>query len=282
MTSCAVFGGGGIAGVAWEAGILIGLQRAGVDLSQADLIIGTSAGSIVGSHVAFGDGLQALAGRASAGPGPGAPPAAGVAADLEVILSALAPLYDPALEPVQARRQVGAAACAAAAGEEAAHIARIAALLPAREGWPQRRFLVTAVDTGSGELTIWDSGSNVPLDLAVASSCAVPGIYPPVTIGGRRYMDGGIGSGTNAGLAAGASAVIVLDAVGHLTPREPLQAELATLGTASTAVIIPDEAAAAVIGTNLLDPAVWSPALEAGLAQAASCAEAAGASWRAA
>jgi NTE family protein len=138
---------------------------------------------------------------------------------------------------------------------------------------------VTAVDTGSGELTVWDSGSRVPLDRAVASSCAVPGVYPPVTIGGRRYMDGGIGSGTNVGLAAGASAVIVLDAVGHLTPREPLEAELATLGTASTLVIIPDEAAAAVIGTSLLDPAVWAPALAAGRAQAAACAGQAGAVW---
>jgi NTE family protein len=56
-----VFGGGGIAGVAWEAGIVIGLRRAGVDLSSADVIVGTSAGSIVGSRVAFGTDLQALA-----------------------------------------------------------------------------------------------------------------------------------------------------------------------------------------------------------------------------
>ena len=61
MTRGAVLGGGGIAGVAWEAGIVIGLRRAGVDLSSADVIVGTSAGSIVGSHVAFGTDLQALA-----------------------------------------------------------------------------------------------------------------------------------------------------------------------------------------------------------------------------
>src|SRR5262249_10866693 len=51
MTRGVVLGGGGIAGVAWEAGIVIGLRRAGVDLSSADVIVGTSAGSIVGSHV---------------------------------------------------------------------------------------------------------------------------------------------------------------------------------------------------------------------------------------
>jgi NTE family protein len=180
---------------------------------------------------------------------------------------------------VEARRRVGAAACAAAVGGEEAHIARIATLLPTSGRWPPRRLLVTAVNTGSGELAVWDSGSGVPPGGAVASSCAVPGVYPPVTIGGRRYMDGGIRSETNADLAAGASAVIVLDAVGHLTPRDRLRAELATLGTGSTLVITPDESAAGVIGTNMLDPAIWSPAMEAGLAQAAACADPARAIW---
>lgn len=278
MTLGAVFGGGGIAGVAWEAGIVLGLRRAGVDLSSADVIVGTSAGSIVGSHVAYGADLDALAVRQSSGT---EAPAAAPPVDLDRILAALAPIYDPTLDPVEARRRVGTNAVTTRAGDEQAHIARIAALLPAREEWPQRRLLVTAVDTGTGELTVWQRDSGVPLEWAVASSCAVPGVYPPVTIGGRRYMDGGIRSVTNADLAAGASAVIVLDAVGHLTPRDALQAELAALGAASTFVITPDEDAAAVIGTNLLDAAVWAPVLEAGLAQAASCADAAGASWAA-
>ena len=271
-----VLGGGGIAGVGWEAGIVIGLRQAGVDLSSADLIVGTSAGSIVGSYVAFAADLSVLAAPWPAAPG------GGHVASLEPIMAALAPVFDPTLDPLEARRRVGAAARAAPVGGEQEHIGRIAALLPAREGWPPRRLLVTAVDTESGELAVWHSGSGVPLDRAVASSCAVPGAYPPVTIGARRYMDGGIRSTTNADLAAGASAVIVLDAVGHLTPREPLQAELATLGTDSVVVITPDEAAAERIGTSLLDPATGPAALQAGLAQAASCAGPARAIWPAA
>src|SRR5581483_6788906 len=144
---------------------------------------------------------------------------------LDPVLTALAPIFDPALDPVEARRRVGAAARAAATGDEQAHITRIAGLLPPVAGWPPRRLLVTAVDTESGELIVWQAGSGAPLDRAVASSCAVPGAYPPVTINGRRYMDGGVRSTTNADLAAGATALIVLDAVGHVTPREPLQAE---------------------------------------------------------
>ncbi len=279
MTSGVVLGGGGIAGVAWEAGIVIGLRRAGVDLSSAEVIVGTSAGSIVGSHVAFATDLQALAALTSARTG--AETAAMPAVDLDVILNALAPLFDQALDPAEARRRVGAAA-RATAGDEEAHIARIASLLPAAERWPQRRLLVTAVDTESGEPVAWHGGSGVPLGRAVAASCAVPAVYPPVTIGGRRYMDGGVRSVTNADLASGASAVIVLDAVGHLTPRGPLQDELAALGAASTLVITPDDSDAAVMGTNLLDGAIAAPALGAGLKQAMSYAEPARAIWPAA
>jgi NTE family protein len=175
---------------------------------------------------------------------------------------------------------VGAAA-RAAGGDEQPYIARIASLLPATDRWPQRRFLVTAVDAESGEPVAWHAGSGVPLDRAVAASCAVPAVYPPVTIGGRRYIDGGIRSATNADLAAGSSAVIVLNAIGHLTPPDPLQNELAALGNAATLVIAPDNAAAAAMGTDLLDAASAAPALEAGLAQAMSCAEPARTLWSA-
>ncbi len=279
MTRGVVLGGGGIAGVAWEAGIVIGLRRAGVDLSSADVIVGTSAGSIVGTHVAFATDSQALAAMTSAPAG--VETAARPAVDLDVVLTALAPLFDQAQDPAEARRRVGAAA-RATAGDEEAYVARIASLLPGIERWPQRRLLVTAVDTESGEPVAWHGGSGVPLDRAVAASCAVPAVYPPVTIGGRRYMDGGVRSATNADLAVGASAVIVLDAIGHLTPRGPLQEELAALGAANTLVITPDDSAAAVMGTNLLDVAIASPALEAGLNQAMSYAEPARAIWPAA
>lgn len=276
MTSAVVLGGGGIAGVAWEAGILLGLQQAGIDLSAADIVVGTSAGSIVGSYLASGTDLSALAALAGT---PAADPGPGGAAGLDEILTVMAPLFDATLDPVAARRQVGATALAADTGGEDEHIERIAALLPERQQWPRRRFLVTSVDAGSGELAVWEAGSGAPLDRAVAASCAVPGMFPPVTIGGSRYLDGGVRSITNADLATGASAVLVLDALGYLLPREPLAAELASLGAGSTVVLTPDETAAAVMGASLMDPAVGAPVLAAALAQAASCADDVRARW---
>jgi NTE family protein len=119
----------------------------------------------------------------------------------------------------------------------------------------------------------------VPLVKAVASSCAVPLVWPPVTIGGHRYMDGGMRSVANADLAAGYSRVVV---VAPLTRSASLaatpQAQAAKLGVPSI-VVSPDKTALAAIGPNLLDPARRRPAAEAGLAQAASVAEAVRQVW---
>ena len=53
-----VLGGGGITGIAWEIGVLAGLAEAGVDLTGADLVVGTSAGSVVGAQITSGAPLE--------------------------------------------------------------------------------------------------------------------------------------------------------------------------------------------------------------------------------
>ena len=62
-TRALVLGGGGVAGVAWELGILRGLHDTGVDVRGADVIIGTSAGSVVGAQIASGTDLESLIGN---------------------------------------------------------------------------------------------------------------------------------------------------------------------------------------------------------------------------
>jgi NTE family protein len=113
----------------------------------------------------------------------------------------------------------------------------------------------------------------VPLVRAVAASCAVPCVYPPIAVNGRRYIDGGIRSGTNADLAAGADTVVVIAPMADSGSLGAPAAELAGLRERSTVSLIkPDKAALAAIGTNVLDATRREPALEAGIAQGESLA----------
>lgn len=137
--------------------------------------------------------------------------------------------------------------------------------------WPERRLLATAIDTEDGSFVTWDRTSGVPLPLAVASSCAVRWVYPPVTINQRRYMDGGVRSTTNADVAAGFEVVLIVAPMGGFMPAA-LEDEVTGLRSAGSTVdvILPDQPALSAIGPNLLDPARRPAAAEAGLAQAES------------
>ncbi|GII05071.1 patatin-like phospholipase family protein [Planobispora takensis] len=272
MTRALVLGGGGVAGIAWEAGIITGLRRAGVDLGTADLVVGTSAGSVVGALVTTEADLEtAVAAQATSETTATVP-----AIDMEPVMAAFGILYDPSLEPREARRRVGELALSVK--DTGARIETIGDRLPIKE-WPERRLLVTAVDTETGEFVVWDRDSGASLVSAVASSCAVPCVFPPVGIDGRRYMDGGVRSATNADLAQGSSAVVVLEPMANVAPRARFEAEIAKLGEAVVAHVIPDEAAMAVFGVNVLDPALWRPAFDAGLAQAPAVVETVGKAW---
>jgi len=274
-TRALVLGGGGTVGTAWTAGLVSGLRREGVDLAEADLIVGTSAGAIVGTMLATGQDLDLLDAPASptdqSGPAPKADPGR--------MTEVFAILRDPSLEPADARRRVGRVALAAETITEQAHIALISTLITARE-WPDRELLITAVDIETGELKVWDRAGVAPLPTAVASSCALPGLFPPITINGRQYMDGGIGSGTNADVATGADVLVVVEPLAHLFPREPLEQELAATGAGTVVTINPDQAALDAFGPNMSDWAVRQPAWQAGRRQAAATAERVRAAWR--
>lgn len=261
MTSALVLGGGGVAGIAWESGVIDGLRRAGTDLNAADLIVGTSAGSVVGTVLRQGVDLELSITTRAGLTGPQR------TLDVEAATQAFAVLADTSLDPVDTGRRVGKLALQASVGEEEQWVEEISAGLPSRE-WPSGRLLITAVDTETGEFTVWDRDSGVPLDRAIAASCAVPCVAPPVTINGARYMDGGVTSGTNADLAQGASLVVVLDPLPNFRPRERLYAELAATGATDTVVIEPDEAAMASFGNDLLSRSLWLPAFAAGRDQA--------------
>jgi NTE family protein len=173
--------------------------------------------------------------------------------------------------PQDVLRATGAFALAATTVPEAARRAVITSRLPSHD-WPARPVKMVAVDCETGATEVFDSASGVSLVDAVAASCAVPGIWPPVTIGGRRYMDGGVRSSDNADLAAGAARIVVMSPLGLDSPLPtlmPLREVVASLrdGGAHVTVLSPDDASRSAMGANPLDPAIRVPAAEAGRAQ---------------
>jgi NTE family protein len=247
-----------VLGTAWLAGLAAGLRREGFDLGKADLIVGTSAGAIVGAILATGRDLEELATLPEADSEPV------VVTDHERLNEVFAVLGDSTLEPASALVRVGRLALAVETGAEGAYVARMERLIGTHE-WPEGRLLIPAVDVDTGRPLVWDRSSGVPLATAVASSTAFPANAPPITIGGRRYMDGALRSGTNADLAADMETVIVIEPLAHLFPAD-------TPPQPTTVRLAPDAAAQEALG-DLNDRASWSVVYEAGVRQAGEAAE---------
>jgi NTE family protein len=261
-----VLGAGGITGVAWQLGVIMGLREQGVDLGEADLMIGTSAGSITGAILASDSDLAEIAGM-PVHPGPDIDL---IRPDWERGAKVFLLLNDESMDDAQARREAGALALEAEVVEESVYVAGLARRLPVITWSPSPRLLIIAVGAETGEPVIWDSTSGVPLPLAIAASCAVPCVFPPVTIDSQRWMDGGVRSGINADLAAGCSSVLVLAPLADVRLRGAPQQELDLLRTegARAELIGPDGPVQEIIGGNFLDLGLWEPSVEAGRQQA--------------
>jgi NTE family protein len=291
-----VLGGGGPVFIAWESGLLAGLAEGGLDLSNADFILGTSAGSVVGSKLAMGHSPAALAApflapaydqlsSPSQLPGSGPP-------DLTVLIQKMAQAAMGIVAPEQARVELGAFALQSETMSEEAFVKSFGhTIADYPDGsWPDR-FACTAVDTADGSFVVWNRESSVSLARAVGSSCSVPGIFPPVTIRGRRYMDGGMRSATNADMAKGNDLVFVValsfGAGAGPNPmaeafRKRLDGELDILRNAGSRVelIVPDAASLEAFGLNMMDYRRRPAAASAGLTRGRAIANELRASWQ--
>lgn len=269
MSDALVLGGGGIAGIAWITGLLAGMADAGGDATAVDLIVGTSAGATVAAQIGSGEDLDLLFARQVDPSRQSAEITADI--DMERFGTELLALTQGASSPSEMHRAVGRFALDASTVPEAVRRAVIESRLPDHR-WPSRTIKLVAVDAESGAPRVFDRSSGVSLVDAVAASCAVPGVWPPVTIEGHRYIDGGIRSNENADLAAGASQVLVIAPLGRvaLFPTDkPLDRTLDELrsGGAAVAVVVPDEESTSAFGANPLDPSTRVPAAAAGRAQ---------------
>lgn len=270
-----VLSGGGPLGIAWMAGLATGLAQAGVPLGRADTVVGTSAGAVVGAQLTLGrdpagllDVLSASATALAQGP----------PMDLAAFERAMAGAAS-ASTPQEGRRVVGAAALDATTIAQQGYVDVYAHLGGAP--WPAA-LRCTAVDADDGALLVWDAGSGVDLPRAVASSTAVPLVFPVVDVAGHRCVDGGLRSTINADLAAGHDRVLVLACTALVPPAEATPyaramaaghaVELHGLRAAGSAVEVVEPGAGfsaiSAGGTNLFDFARAQESYDAGVGQA--------------
>lgn len=284
-----VLGGGGIAGIAWHLGVLSELLEQGIDVGAADLVVGTSAGSVAGSILRFGQVPLVYSMQATA---PGSIPAEDATAEgtrsgdiaMATLWNELQQILAGATGEQDARARLGRAAIAHSKGAESPLLDMFASQFPAAFGWPAAPLGVCVVEAESGEFRVLDSPSGVELPRAVAASCSVPMVFPPVEIDGTPYVDGGVRSGTNADVAEGYDSVLVL-ACSAEDPRSPMGPQLdkaverLRADGSSVHVVSADAESTAAFGTNSLSDTSRVPSALAGRRQGALVADAVREFW---
>jgi NTE family protein len=285
-----VLGGGGSTGNAWLIGVVAGLFDAGLDVTTADLIIGTSAGSTAAAQVTGANPTQLLAAILTAATQQRTGPVGSNRGRVPVAdhMERIGKIIAAAEGAADMRRRMGAAALEMDAASDGSWQtqwrATVAARLPSQR-WPERTVLITAVDAHTGEPVVFDRHSGVDLADAVAASCA-SGL--PYQIGDSRYIDGGYRrSSENADLAAGYGRVLVLSPFGGRTLQPPdwgmqLAAQVDELraGGSRVETIFPDSNSEHMFGANAMDLSLRPPAARAGYGQGGALAEQLTEFWR--
>ncbi|WP_313545387.1 patatin-like phospholipase family protein [Leifsonia aquatica] len=294
-----VLGGGGSAGNAWEIGVLAGLFDAGLDVTDADLTIGTSAGATVAAQINGATPPELLDAILTAVPpqrpraaGPGGRPPGGLATGVSVVnhMERTDRIIAASSDATDMRRRMGAAALEredadGSGGADGRWREIVAGRLP-DPAWPQRAIAITAIDARTGEGVVFHRDSGIELVDAVAASTSNGFGVPPYRIGEERYLDGGYRCNENADLAAGYARVLVLSPFGGRT-RHPLEwgmqlaAQVEELRAAGCLVetVFPDEASRAAFGDNMMDLSTRVPAARAGADQGRALAERLMAFW---
>ncbi|MDQ6856134.1 MAG: patatin-like phospholipase family protein [Candidatus Dormibacteraeota bacterium] len=288
-----VLGGGGSTGNAWLIGVTAGLSEAGLDVTDADLVIGTSTGSTTAAQITGAMPAELFAATLAAMPqqrpgpvvsaGDGRTPTWAAADNMERTAKIIAAAVDAA----DMRRRLGAAALELEATSDDSVQTRWRATVASRlpnQNWPERTVLVTAVDAHTGEPVVFDRQKGVALVDAIAASCASGFAY---RIGDHQYLDGGYRRNENADLAAGCERVLVLSPFGGRT-RVPLewgmhlaaQVEELRAGGSRVETIFPASDSEHMFGANAMDLSLRPPAAQAGYAQGRTLAEQLTDFWR--
>ena len=273
-----VLGGGGSAGNAWLIGVIAGLFDAGLDVTVADLVIGTSAGATTAVQLASTPPPELLAAvlaapsqrSASTGSSQDRASARPVVDHIERTGQIIA----SATDAHDMRRKMGAAAIELDAASDGSGSRQWRAIVAARlpnAHWPQGNMFITAVDARTGEPVVFDRQSGVDVIDAVAASTSSGAAY---RIGDNRYIDGGYRRNENADLAAEYRRVLVFSPLGGRT-RHPLewgmqlaaQVDALRAGGSVVETVLPDRASLDAMGPNLMDVSTRPAVARAGFVQ---------------
>ncbi|SDZ33062.1 patatin-like phospholipase family protein [Herbiconiux ginsengi] len=288
-----VLGGGSSAGNAWLIGVIAGLADSGLDVTEADLMIGTSAGSTAAAQITSASPARLYADILSTPvPQRHAPVATngsrGFVGSPDDQLRRMTEIIAASADVVDMRRRQGAAALAKDVTSDGSEHGRwrstVAARLPGQD-WPEHRIAITAVDAHTGEPVVFDRDSGVDLADAVAASCAGGFAY---RIGARRYIDGGYRrSSENADLAAGYQRVLVLSPLGGRTllPLDwgmqlAVQVDELRAGGSSVETVLPDGDSLAAFGGSMMNLASRPASARAGFDQGRALAARLAGFWR--
>ena len=295
-----VLGGGGVLGEAWMLGVLAGIEHASAfDARECERYVGTSAGSIVAARL--------VAGRS---PGEEIDGRVEQAVPDEATVGART-LLGQAVRIGASAAGVAAAPLAVAglrlstAGGALARRAALSRVPPGRRTltdlarWIERigarfdgRLLISAVDTASGRRVMFGApgAPQASVAEAVEASCAIPGVFRPVAIADRSYVDGGVWSPTNMDVldVRDGERVLCLNPTGSVG-RGRMGSPAAAVGALSRSVaaveatvlrrrgarvlmVAPNAGAVEAIGPNLMDSGPRRQVLRAGFAQGAALA----------
>ena len=245
-----VLGGGGVTGIAWEIGLLAGLLDEGIDLADADIIIGTSAGAFAATFLAdhqVEEGFQ----RQFI---PSIEDSIAMAPEVRNRYQAMIAAGNGDRE--QVGRNLGRLALETPTVSRDRRAEIVASRLATIE-WPAGPLVVTAVDAETGALRLLERNDGVDFLTAISATGAVPGLWPAVELLGRQWIDGGVTSSANPRLASSSRrAVVIAPSTNTFEGPDGFHLEVARLRT-NTEVesVVPDDASREAIGPNVFDAA---------------------------
>lgn len=275
MTYGLVLGGGGVVGIAWELGVLDALmQEQALSPTEAETLVGTSAGSVVSTQLAGGRSIDDLVAEQLAPPA-GSTGGGAAAPDMNAVMQIFGGMMTATEMTRELALTTGKLALEAPTGSQESWIGWFERMVGV-DDWPEADLRVVAMSCTKGERRVWTKADGADLHRAIASSCSVPGLFPPVTIDGDRYTDGGAWSPSNADILAGEGldAVLFIGPIGgFLAGRPQVDAELETLASkgARTDSLLPGPAFEE-LRLKLMDPAFRQQGLEVGRQDGAAAA----------